>query len=163
MTLYSALIIAAVFGSGTFLLLQRDLTRIVVGIVLISNSAVLFIIVSGLTRGVAPTYPLPEGAVESGAIADPLVQAMALTAIIIGFALAALILAFVYRVFDSQGTMDLEEVAEAEMQDAVSLDESDDPEREEIPTEDQEPPEVEEDVESNNGSGGAVSEEGRGR
>jgi multicomponent Na+:H+ antiporter subunit C len=56
-TLYSALVFAAVFASGTFLLLQRDLTRVVVGIILVSNSAVLFIISAGLTRGVAPASP----------------------------------------------------------------------------------------------------------
>src|SRR3712207_8604950 len=49
--LYSALVFAAIFASGTFLLLQRDLTRVVVGIILVSNSAVFFIISAGLTRG----------------------------------------------------------------------------------------------------------------
>ncbi len=58
MTVYSALVVAVVFASGTFLLLQRDLTRVVVGIVLVSNSAVLFIISAGLTGGVAPILPL---------------------------------------------------------------------------------------------------------
>jgi multisubunit Na+/H+ antiporter MnhC subunit len=35
--LYSALVFAAVFASGTYLLLQRDLTRVIVGIILVSN------------------------------------------------------------------------------------------------------------------------------
>ena len=60
-TIYSALVVAVVFGSGTFLLLQRDLTRVVVGIILVSNSAVLFIISAGLSRGVAPILPLEDG------------------------------------------------------------------------------------------------------
>ena len=70
MTVYSALIVAVVFASGTFLLLQRDLTRVVVGIILVSNSAVLFIISAGLSRGVAPILPL-----EGEGASDPLVQA----------------------------------------------------------------------------------------
>src|SRR3712207_2473905 len=102
--LYSALVFAAVFASGTFLLLQRDLTRVVVGIILISNSAVLFIISTGLTRGVAPIHPL-EGA---GSVSDPLVQAMALTALVIGFGVAALLLAMVYRLYVSHRTVDAE-------------------------------------------------------
>ena len=57
MIVYSALVFAVVFASGTFLLLQRDLTRVVVGILLVSNSAVLFIISSSLTRGAVPIYP----------------------------------------------------------------------------------------------------------
>ncbi|HEU4492621.1 MAG TPA: sodium:proton antiporter [Rubrobacteraceae bacterium] len=139
MILFAALVISIVFASGTFLLLQRDLARSVVGIVLVSNSATLFIISAGLTRGVAPIHPLPEG--ES--VSDPLVQAMALTALIIGFAVAALLLAMVYRLYTSHRTVDLEEIAEAEMRDAEALERAEDPEKEEVPTEEQDagPPE----------------------
>ena len=134
MTVYSALVVAVVFASGTFLLLQRDLTRVVVGIVLVSNSAVLFIISAGLTRGVAPILPL-----EGEGAADPLVQAMALTALIIGFGVAALLLAMVYRLYTTHGTVDLEEIAAAEMREAEALERAEDPEREEVPEGEQDP------------------------
>jgi multicomponent Na+:H+ antiporter subunit C len=133
-TVYAALVVAVVFASGTFLLLQRDLTRVVVGIILVSNSAVLFIISAGLTRGVAPILPL-----EGTGAADPLVQAMALTALIIGFGVAALLLAMVYRLYTTHGTVDLEEIAAAEMREAEALERTDDPEREEIPEGEQDP------------------------
>ena len=109
MILLSALVFAAIFASGTFLLLQRDVLRLVVGIILVSNSAVFFIISAGLTRGAAPIHPL------GGPVSDPLVQAMALTALVIGFGVAALLLAMVYRLFASHGTIDAEEVAAVEM------------------------------------------------
>ena len=134
MTVYAALVVAVVFASGTFLLLQRDLTRVVVGIILVSNSAVLFIISAGLTRGVAPILPLDD----QGA-SDPLVQAMALTALVIGFGVAALLLAMVYRLYATHGTIDLEEIAAAEIREAEALERTDDPEREEIPVEEQDP------------------------
>ena len=133
MILYSALVFAAVFASGTFLLLQRDLTRVVVGIILVSNSAVLFIISAGLTRGVAPIHPL-EGA---GPVSDPLVQAMALTALVIGFGVAALLLAMVYRLYVTHHTVDAEEIADCEMRQAEALERADDPEGEEVPAEEQ--------------------------
>ena len=133
MILYSALVFAAVFASGTFLLLQRDLTRVVVGIILISNSAVLFIISAGLTRGVAPIHPLER----AGSVSDPLVQAMALTALVIGFGVAALLLAMVYRIYVSHRTVDAEEIADYEMRQAEALDRTDDPEGEEVPAEEQ--------------------------
>lgn len=133
MILYSALVVSVVFASGTFLLLQRDLTRVVVGILLVSNSAVLFIISSGLTRGAAPIYPLGE----TGSLGDPLVQAMALTALIIGFGVAALLFAMVYQLYASHRTMDLEEIAAAEAREAEALDLRDDPETEEVPEEEQ--------------------------
>ena len=136
MTVYSALVVAVVFASGTFLLLQRDLTRVVVGIILVSNSAVLFVISAGLTRGAAPILPL-----EGEGASDPLVQAMALTALVIGFAVAALLLAMVYRLYATHGTVDLEEIAEAEMREAEALERADDPEREEVPVAEQDPEE----------------------
>ncbi len=132
MILYSALVFAAVFASGTFLLLQRDLTRVVVGIILISNSAVFFIISAGLTRGVAPIHPL-----EGGSASDPLVQAMALTALVIGFGVAALLLAMVYRLYVSHRTVDAEEIADHEMRQAEALEHAGGPEGEEVPAEEQ--------------------------
>jgi multicomponent Na+:H+ antiporter subunit C len=130
--LYSALVFAVVFASGTFLLLQRDLTRVVVGIILISNSAVFFIISAGLTRGVAPIHPL-----EGGSASDPLVQAMALTALVIGFGVAALLLAMVYRLYVTHRTVDAEEVADHEMRQAEALERAGGPEGEEVPAEEQ--------------------------
>ena len=129
MTLYSALVVSVVFASGTYLLLQRDLLRVVVGIILISNSATLFIIASGLSPGEPPIYPLGPGA----SVSDPLVQAMALTALIIGFGVAALLLAMVYRLYVTHHTVDLEEIASVETRQAEALERGDDPEAEEVP------------------------------
>ena len=106
----------------------------VVGIILVSNSATLFIVASGLTRGASPIYPLPG----DGGVSDPLVQAMALTALVIGFGVAALLLAMVYRLYASHHTVDLEEIAEIEMRQAESLERADDPEAEEVPAEEPE-------------------------
>jgi multicomponent Na+:H+ antiporter subunit C len=135
--LYAALVVSIVFASGTYLLLQRDLTRVVVGIILVSNSAVLFIIAAGLTPGEPPIYPLPESGEQGLGVSDPLVQAMALTALVIGFGVAALLLAMVYRIYTSHRTIDLEEIADVEMRQAEALERADDPEREEVPAEEQ--------------------------
>ncbi len=110
MTLLTSLTIAVLFGSGAFLVLKHDLIRVVVGMVLISNAANLFIMSAGLTHGRAPIHPLPA----TEAIADPLVQAMTLTAIVIGFGVAALLLSLVYRVYTSHLTIDLTTLGEAE-------------------------------------------------
>jgi multicomponent Na+:H+ antiporter subunit C len=138
--LFSALLVSVVFASGTFLILQRDLLRVVVGVVLVTNSATLFVISAGLTRGEVPIYPL----LEDGGVSDPLVQSMALTALIIGFGVSALLLAMVYRVYASHGTVDAEEISAAEMREAEALERADDPEQEEVPAEEQEEEQVEE-------------------
>ncbi len=109
MILILALAIGILFGSGAYLLLKPDLFRIVVGIVLVANAANLALIASGLTRGAAPIRPFGDEPVS-----DPLVQAMTVTAIVIGFAVTALLLALAYRVYKSHRTVDLDELARAE-------------------------------------------------
>ena len=99
-------VIAILFGAGAFLVLKPDLFRVVIGMVLISNAANLTLMASGLTRGPAPLHPLDEERV-----ADPLVQAMTLTAIVIGFGVTALLLALSYRVYTSHATVDLDDLS----------------------------------------------------
>ena len=111
MTLLLSLVTAVLFGAGAFLMLKPDLFRVVAGMVLISNAANLTLMASGLTRGPAPLHPLDEERV-----ADPLVQAMTLTAIVIGFGTVALLLALVYRIYTSHSTVDLDELTQAEVQ-----------------------------------------------
>ena len=69
MRLVFAAAIAALFGTGAYLLLRRDLVRVVIGFLLISQSAVLTLIASGIGRGNAPIYPLPDGEITVLAIA----------------------------------------------------------------------------------------------
>ena len=106
---------AAVFGAATVLVLSRDLVRIVAGIVLFSQSGVLVVIASGLTRGDAPIIPFDE--VPS----DPLVQAMALTAIVIGLALTALLLAIVARVRATLRSAEIGDLVREEAQESADL------------------------------------------
>ena len=110
MTLVISLAVAVLIGTGSYLLLKHDLVRVVIGMLLISNGANLFIMSSGLSRGAAPIYPLPE----DGEVADPLVQAMTLTAIVITFGVAALLLSLIYRVYVAHATLDTDTLAEAE-------------------------------------------------
>jgi len=109
MRLVFALAAATLFGTGAYMLLNRDLVRVVLGIVMISQSATLTLIAAGLTRGEAPILPLP-----SGAVSDPLSQAMALTAIVIGLAVTSLLLVIVLRVAQAYRSPDLDEVAHDE-------------------------------------------------
>ena len=124
MTLLLAIAISTLIGSGAYLLLKHDLIRVVMGVLLLSNGANLFIMSAGLTQGAAPIYPLPE----SGRVADPLVQAMTLTAIVITFGVSALLLSLIYRVYVAHATLDTDTLAEAEAREelAVEVEASDD-------------------------------------
>lgn len=124
MTFIISLAISLIFGAGAFLVLQRNLIRVVIGIVLISNAANIFIVAAGITRGRAPIYPLPEGA----EISDPLVQAMVLTALVISSSVTALLLALSYRLYTTHSTIDLEDISRAETEAAEALERDEHPE-----------------------------------
>ncbi|HEY8467253.1 MAG TPA: NADH-quinone oxidoreductase subunit K [Solirubrobacterales bacterium] len=110
MNLLFALAAGTLFGAGAYLLLHRDLVRVVLGVAVISQSATLTVMASGLTRGSAPIYPLSELPVS-----DSLAQAMALTAIVIGLAVLALLLVLVLRVVRAFRSSGLDEVAAEEV------------------------------------------------
>jgi len=100
--------VAVLFATGSYLMLKHDLIRLLVGMVLIGNAANLFIMAAGLSRGGVPIYPL------GNRTSDPLVQSMTLTAIVISFAVSALVLALTFRLYGSHASMNLEEIAQAE-------------------------------------------------
>jgi multicomponent Na+:H+ antiporter subunit C len=83
---------AALFGIGTYLLLQRKLSRIIIGLGLLTHGANVLLITAG-RRGDPPLV----GTAEAAAFADPLPQALALTAIVITFGVTTLLLALAYR------------------------------------------------------------------
>lgn len=109
MTLLTAAVVAVIFGSGAFLMLKPDLFRVVVGMILVSNAANLTLMASRLTRGEPPI-----GVAPGEEVSDPLVQAMTLTAIVIGFGVTVLLLALVYRIYTTLSTVDLDELSQAE-------------------------------------------------
>lgn len=88
-----ALVVGALFAAGTYLVLQRTLTRIVIGLAVLGHGANLLLLLAGGTPGSAP---LVNG-VEAIEVSDPLPQALALTAIVITFGTTAFLLSLSYR------------------------------------------------------------------
>lgn len=92
MELVLALAIGVLTGSGVWLLLRPRTFQVIVGLSLLSYAVNLFIVAMGrLHHGAAPVVPA-GAAVDVAAFADPLPQALVLTAIVIGFAMTALLL-----------------------------------------------------------------------
>jgi len=92
MTVMLAATAAALFAIGTYLLLQRKLSRIIIGLGLLTHGANVLLITAG-HRGDPPLI----GRGDAEAFADPLPQALALTAIVITFGVTTLLLALAYR------------------------------------------------------------------
>lgn len=104
-----AITVGVVFGSGLYLVMQRNLLRFVFGLILLSGAVNVTLFVAGrLTRGVSPliregsTVP-PDGA------ANALPQALILTAIVIGFGLIVFALVLLLRTYERLGTVKTDE------------------------------------------------------
>jgi len=101
------LVTVGLVATGTALVLDRSLVRVLLGLVLIGNGvAVLYLVVSG-RAGRPPFVGEPP---ES--ISDPLPQAMVLTAIVISLATIGFLLALSYRLWQVSGTDDVPDDAE---------------------------------------------------
>jgi multicomponent Na+:H+ antiporter subunit C len=97
-TLLMAGVIAVLYAAGTYLMLQRTLVRIVIGLALMGHGANLLLLMAGGPPGLPPL--LGPGDDPSG-VADPLPQALALTAIVITFGVMAFLLALAYRAWST--------------------------------------------------------------
>ncbi len=110
MELLLAVTSGALYASGVYLMLRRRLAQLIIGLGLLSNGTNLLIFTSGgLTRGKPPV--LAEGTTRLvEPYADPVPQALVLTAIVIGFGLLAFSLVLAHRVHATTGTDDVDEV-----------------------------------------------------
>ncbi|KKC39840.1 monovalent cation/H+ antiporter subunit C [Devosia epidermidihirudinis] len=109
-----AILVGLFVALGIYLLLSRSVIRMLLGMVVLGNGVNLLIFTAGrLTREIAPI--VPDGlSVPAGPIANPLPQALILTAIVIGFAMFSFLLVLAYRAYqtldaDNTDTMRLAE------------------------------------------------------
>jgi multicomponent Na+:H+ antiporter subunit C len=98
-----SLVLGLLFAAGTFLVLRRDVVRVVWGVAIVSQSANVFLVTMGGLSGTAPIL----GHGSAGGTTDPLVQALVLTAIVIGFGTTAFALVLTYRVYQEHNTIDV--------------------------------------------------------
>ena len=109
-----AIVIGILFAITVFLFLSRSFVRIILGIFMLSNATHLLIFTSGrLSLEVPPLIP-PHEYVPHEAFANPLPQALILTAIVISFALFSFILVLTYRTYQESGTVDVDEMNASE-------------------------------------------------
>jgi multicomponent Na+:H+ antiporter subunit C len=99
---------SAMTGCGVYLLLERSLTRVLVGLVMLSNGVNLMLLMSGGAAGKAPIVGEPS----SRPISDPLPQALMLTAIVITLGTTAFLLAMAYRSWQLNGHDDVQDDVE---------------------------------------------------
>lgn len=93
-SLVLVIVMASLVACGVYMLLERSLTRVVLGFLLIGNGVNLLILIMAGEAGFAPIY---DASIAPEDYSDPLPQALILTAIVITFAVSAFLLALIYR------------------------------------------------------------------
>jgi len=94
-----ASLVGLIAAAAIYLILSRALIRVLLGIMLLGNSVILLIFVAGRLTTADPPI-VPKGAtVPGGVFANPLPQALILTAIVIGFAMFAFLVVLVFRAY----------------------------------------------------------------
>lgn len=103
-------VVGILVACGVYLVLERTILKMLLGLLLLTNAVNLLIITMGGLSGAPPIIGRqPNGSTE---MADPLVQALILTAIVIGMGLAAFVIALIYRSFTLQTVDDVEDDTE---------------------------------------------------
>jgi multicomponent Na+:H+ antiporter subunit C len=108
MELLLAIVSGVLYASGLYLMLRRRLAQLIIGLSLLSNgSNILILSAAGVTRG---KPPLVSDGILLEPYADPVPQALILTAIVIGFGVLAFSLVLAHRVHQSAGTDDIDTI-----------------------------------------------------
>lgn len=111
MNAVTAVAVAVIFGAGIHLMSRADVVRVVAGTLLISNAAVLLLVSAGFGDKEAPLLPVNN----LFQVADPLVQALALTAVVITFATTVLLLRVVLTVERTHDSLLIRDLLSAEV------------------------------------------------
>lgn len=105
-----AFVAGALYAAGLYLMMRRSIVKLIIGLALLSHGSNLLIFMMGrLAPGRPPIIP-PDAHRLTAPFADPLPQALILTAIVIGFGLQAFAVVLIRRANQTVGTDDLDEL-----------------------------------------------------
>ncbi len=107
-----AFVIGALFAAGMYSMLRRSLVKLIIGLIFLSTAGNLLIFVAGGLTPASPPLVQAKEEVAAASAADPLPQAMILTAIVIGFGVLAFTLVLIKRTFKTVGTDDIDDLME---------------------------------------------------
>lgn len=108
MEILLAIMTGILYAAGIYLILRRSLVKLIIGIVILGNGVNLLIfLMGGLVKGRPPLIPA-EGKVLEGLYADPVPQALILTAIVISFGLQSFAIVLIKRAYKVLKTDDID-------------------------------------------------------
>jgi multicomponent Na+:H+ antiporter subunit C len=109
-----ALLVGLFITIAAYLMLSRALVRVLLGIVVLGNAVNLLIFVAGRLTRAAPPIVLAGETTPVSAFANPLPQALILTAIVIGFAMFAFLIVLAFRAYQEMDADDTDHMRLAE-------------------------------------------------
>lgn len=123
MTVFYALCASIIMGCAIHMLLSRNLVRTLLGLSLLSTGANLALFAAGGFDSNQPPI-IENGAKLLGVSADPLVQALILTAIVIGFALTVVLASVTLRIWRATGSLDARDITLPDQKNLADMDRS---------------------------------------
>jgi multicomponent Na+:H+ antiporter subunit C len=110
MDIVLAMIVGVLYAAGIYMMLRRSIVKLILGLAFLGHASNLLIFtVARLVRGKPPLIDLGERAL-TGIYADPLPQALILTAIVIGFGVQAFAVVLIKRVYQVVATDDMDRI-----------------------------------------------------
>ena len=106
-----AFVVGGLFAASVYMILRRSIVKMVIGLILLSNAANLAIFTAaGMRTGAPPLIPVGQMEPMITPSADPLPQALILTAIVIAFGVLAFAVVLIHRAYEIVGVDDLDEM-----------------------------------------------------
>ncbi|WP_018861716.1 MULTISPECIES: Na+/H+ antiporter subunit C [unclassified Thioalkalivibrio] len=114
MEVVMSFVIGGMYAAAIYMMLRRSIVKLVIGLVLLSNAANLLIFtMAGMLPGAPPLIP-PGATMPEGLSADPLAQAVVLTAIVIGFGVLAFAVVLIHRAYEVVKADDMDQMKDTD-------------------------------------------------
>jgi multicomponent Na+:H+ antiporter subunit C len=113
MEIVLAILVGVLYTAGVYMVLRRSILKFIIGLIFLSNATNLLVFISsGIIAG-EPAFVGKEAS-NVHALADPVPQALVLTAIVIGFGIVVFTLALKYKFYEATGTDDLDQLKQTD-------------------------------------------------
>lgn len=117
-----AFVVGGLWAAAIYMILRRSIIKLVIGLILLSNAANLAIFTAaGMREGAPPLIAAGETMPMVTPSADPLPQALILTAIVIAFGVLAFAVVLIHRAYEIVGVDDLDEMKSTDETKELSL------------------------------------------
>ena len=113
MELILVILIGVLYTAGFYMIIRRSFVKVIIGLILLGHAVNLLIFTVGRVSKGLPAFVEKSGIINEP-FADPLPQALILTAIVIGFGLQAFAIVLFKRAYQSVGTDDLDDMKETD-------------------------------------------------